>query len=73
VINNKRRRRADFDDDDPDAPFDRNGVLKDGHRVRVSVQMRDSMRREQPAHDGRQQRRRQAPAAWLQAGLPRRR
>jgi hypothetical protein len=54
MINIRQRRRADFDDDDPDAPFDRNGVLKDGHRVRVSVQMRDSMRREQPAHDGRQ-------------------
>jgi hypothetical protein len=41
---NKQARRhiADFDDDDPDAPFDSRGILKDGHRVRVPTTMRDA-------------------------------
>ena len=31
-----------YDDDDDDNPFDERGILKDGHKVRISLQMRDA-------------------------------
>jgi hypothetical protein len=34
--------RRQYDDDDDDSPLDRNGLLKDGHSVRVPLSMRDS-------------------------------
>jgi hypothetical protein len=37
---NMARNRTD-DDDDPNSPFDRNGVLKDGRSVRVPTHLRD--------------------------------
>jgi hypothetical protein len=39
--------------DDDDSPYDANGLLKDGRRVRISMQMRDAALRDLPLHDGR--------------------
>jgi hypothetical protein len=39
------------DDDDPNNPFDRNGILKDGHSTRISATVRDSASDSRPMID----------------------
>jgi hypothetical protein len=46
-------RRREIDDDDPDNPIGRDGLLKDGHRLHVPLELRDSAASDEAARIAR--------------------